>query len=220
MHRDPAEAVWLRSLANSERRRLQSAQTPGMNTETLCSMNYGCNTVSAANAADIAAPAAVGAAPSVSARVHAPPPATAPTVEMRASDSAASLPTRPLQVEPVDPPDPNQWPPPPPPVVPVRPDGFAMASGRQALAPALASPRPIRARARCATTARISSAAVQEVPPLSSLRDSTRTWPYRARRTTRVPQRTRRRLASSRRQRMCRRRQRPAARAVRAAAHP
>ena len=62
MHRDPAEAVWLRSLANSERRRLQSAQTPGMNTETLCSMNYGCNTVSAANAADIAAPAAVGAA--------------------------------------------------------------------------------------------------------------------------------------------------------------
>ena len=51
MHRDPAEAVWLRSLANSERRRLQSAQTPGMNTETLCSMNYGCNTVSAANAA-------------------------------------------------------------------------------------------------------------------------------------------------------------------------
>ena len=48
---DPAEAVWLRSLANSERRRLQSAQTPGMNTEPLCSMNYGCNTVSAANAA-------------------------------------------------------------------------------------------------------------------------------------------------------------------------
>ena len=48
---DPSEAVWLRSLANSERRRLQSEHAPGLHTETLCSMNISCNTVSAANTA-------------------------------------------------------------------------------------------------------------------------------------------------------------------------
>ena len=165
-------------LANSERRRLQSAQTPGMNTETLCSMNYGCNTVSASPTPPTLPHRPPSAARRRSRRARARA-ATRhrTTVEMRASRCAlaADAPAargagRSARPQPV----------------------AAAAAASRAGAPrrllVMASrpgklwrrlwhPRVRSGHVHAALQpARISPRKVQEVPPLSSLRDST-TWP-------------------------------------------